>query len=191
MKVAGPDITGTAQAAIVAAIKNTDDATKATLKLVTELLSSSVIDASIGGASVTAAIGNIVSGAIRGTLEVGANVGHAAKGIIIGVLHGTQDTGTPVLDTIRHTAYVVIRDTASLGGDVGGAALGLVAGVIEATKKLGISAEGAAHVAVDGALKAASHVSSITVETVRRAVTRPLNAMKTTIHQEENNYSRK
>ena len=96
---------------------------------------------------------------------------------------GTKEAGTEVLDTISHTAHVAVRDTAQVGGDVGVAATGLVAGAIEGAKELGVSAEKAAAAAAAGALKAAGEVGSTAVDTVRKAVSKPVNGVKVVLKE--------
>jgi hypothetical protein len=91
---------------------------------------------------------------------------------------GTKDAGAAILDTINHTSHAAIQDTAALGGDLEATATGLVEGAIESAKKMGINTEEAAAAAADGALKAAVQVGSTAVETVRKAVTRPVNGGK-------------
>lgn len=54
----------------------------------------------------------------------------------------------------------------------------MVAGAIEGAKKMGVSAEDAATAAANGALKAAGEVGSTAVETVRKAVAKPINGVK-------------
>jgi len=109
---------------------------------------------------------------------VGADLTKAVKGIMLGVLRGTKETGTATLDTISHTAHVAIRDTAEVGGDLEAATTGLVAGAIEGAKEMGVSAEDAASAAANGALKAAGKVDSTAVDTVRKALTKPINGIK-------------
>ena len=72
---------------------------------------------------------------------------------------------------------------APVGGDVGAAATGLVAGAVEGAKELGVSAEHAAAAAADGALKAAGGVGSRAVDTVRKAVTKPINGVKVVLKE--------
>jgi hypothetical protein len=80
---------------------------------------------------------------------------------------------------------VAIRDTAKVGGDVGAAATGLVAGAIEGAKELGVSTEDAAAAAANGALKAAGEVGSTAVDTVRKAVAKPINGVKVVLQEPE------
>jgi hypothetical protein len=87
------------------------------------------------------------------------------------------------LHTVSHTAQVAVRDTAQVGGDLEAATTGLVAGAIEGAKELGITAEDAAAAAADGALKAAGEVGSTAVETVRKAVSKPINGVKVVLKE--------
>ncbi len=50
---------------------------------------------------------------------------------------------------------------------------------------MGVSAEDAAAAAADGALKAAGKVGSTAVETVRKAVTKPINGVKVVLKEPE------
>jgi hypothetical protein len=170
---------------IVAAIVGTGDIVQAMVDTVAQVLAVTIKDTGKVGTSVTDVIADVASGAIRGAVQVGADLGHAAKGIMVGVLHGTKETGAAVLDTISHTSHAAIRDTAALGGDLEAAATGLVEGAIESAKKLGINAEEAAAAAANGALKAAGQVGSTAVETVRKAMTKPLNGVKVELKKPE------
>jgi hypothetical protein len=170
---------------IVAAIVGTGDIVQATVDTVARVLAATIKDTGKVGTSVTDVIADVASGAVRGAVQVGADLGHATKGIMVGVLHGTKETGAAVLDTISHTSHAAIRDTAALGGDLEAAATGLVIGAIEGAKKMGVSAEDAAAAAADGALKAAGQVGSTAVETVRKAVTKPVNGVKVALKEPE------
>jgi hypothetical protein len=102
---------------------------------------------------------------------------------------GASETGAAILDTINHTSHAAIRDTAALGGDLAAAATGLVKGAIESAKKMGLNTEEAAAAAADGALKAAGQVGSTAVESVRKAVTRPVNGVKIELKKIESDAS--
>jgi hypothetical protein len=170
---------------IIAAIMGTGDIVQATVNTVAQILAATIKDTGKVGTSVTDVIADVASGAVRGAVQVRADLGHAAKGIMVGVLRGTKESGVAVLDTISHTSHAAIRDTAALGGDLEAAASGLVEGAIEGAKKMGISAEEAAEAAANGALKAASQAGSTAVETVRKAVTRPVNEIKVVLEKPE------
>jgi hypothetical protein len=171
--------------AVVAAIKGTGDVVQATVNAVTQTLTTTIKDTGQVGTSVTDATADVARGAVRAAVKVGADLGNAAQGIMLGVLRGTKATGSVVLDTISHTAQVAIRDTAAVGGDVEVAATGLVRGAIAGAKELGISAEDAAAAAVNGALKAAGEVGSTALQTVRRAVSKPIDGIKTVPTEKE------
>jgi hypothetical protein len=96
-----------------------------------------------------------------------------------------KETGAAILNTISRTSDAAIRDTAALGGDLAAAATGLVKGAIESAKKMGINTEEAAASAADGALKVAVQVGATAVETVRKAVTRPVNGVKAELKKPE------
>jgi hypothetical protein len=168
---------------IIAAIKGTGDIVHATVDTITKMLATTIKDTGKVGTSVTDAIADVASGAIRGAAQIGADLTQAAKGIMVGVLRGTRVAGTEVMDTISHTAHVAIRDTAEVGGDLEAAATGLVQGAIEGAKEMGVSAEDAASAAANGALKAADKVGAKAVETVRKAVTKPVNGVKAALKE--------
>jgi hypothetical protein len=184
MKIADSGIIETVKTTIIAAIVGTGDILEATIDTVVHILAT-IKDTGKPGASVTNVTADVATGAIRGAVQVGADLAHAAEGIMVGVLRSTKQTGGPALDTISDTAHATIRDTASLGGDLAAAATGLVQGAIEAAKKIGVSAGQAAAAAADGALKAAGQVGSAAVETVRKAVTKPINGVKVVVKEPE------
>jgi hypothetical protein len=185
MKTANSGIIETVKNDIIAAIMGTGDIVQATVDTVAQILATTIKDTGKVGTAVTDVIADVASGAIRGAVQVGADLGHATKGIMVGVLHGTKETGAAVLDTISRTSHAAILDTAALGGDIEAAATGLVDGAIEGAKKMGISAEEAAAAAAKGAMKAAGQVGSTAVETVRRAVTRPVNGVTVALKKPE------
>jgi hypothetical protein len=185
MKTTNSGIIETVKNNIVAAIVGTGDIVQAMVDTVARVLALTIKDTGKVGTSVTDVIADVASGAVRGAVQVGADLGHATKGIMVGVLHGTKETGVAVLDTISHTSHAAIRDTAALGGDLEAAATGLVIGAIEGAKKMGVSAEDAAAAAADGALKAAGQVGSTAVETVRKAVIKPVNGVKVALKEPE------
>ena len=185
MKTPNSGIIETVKNNIVAAIVGTGDIVQAMVDTVAQILAVTIKDTGKVGTSVTDVIADVTSGAVRGAVQVGADLGHAAKGIMVGVLHGTKETGAAVLDTISHTSHAAILDTAALGGDLEAAATGLVIGAIEGAKKMGVSAEDAAAAAANGALKAAGQVGSTAVETVRKAVTKPVNGVMVELSKPE------
>ena len=64
------------------------------------------------------------------------------------------------------------------------AVTGLVAGAIVGAKELGVSAkDAAAAAAADGALKAAGQVGATAVESVRKAVSKPINGVKVVLKE--------
>jgi hypothetical protein len=164
--------------AIVAAITGTRDVVQATVSTITQTLAGRIHDSGQAGTSVTDAIADVARGAVRATVQVGADMGHAAQGIMLGVLRGTKEARAEVTSTISHTAHVAIRDTAAAGGDLEVAATGLVRGAIAGAKELGVSAEDAAAAAASGALKAAGEVGSTALQTVRKAVSKPIAGVK-------------
>ncbi|MCU0786590.1 MAG: hypothetical protein MUC91_00115 [Verrucomicrobia bacterium] len=166
---------------IVAAIKGTGNIVQATVDTVTQTLTTTIKDTAKVGTSAADAVAHVASGAIHGVAQVGADLTQAAQGIMLGVLRGTKQTGKEALDTISHTAQIAIRDTAKVGGDVGAAATGLVVGAIEGAKEIGVSAEDAA--AADGAMKAAGKIGKTAVETVRKAVTKPVHGVKVVLKE--------
>lgn len=96
-----------------------------------------------------------------------------------------KETGAAILDTINRTSNAAIRDAAALGGDLKATANGLVKGAIESGKKLGLNAEEAAVAAANGALAGAGQVGSTAVESVRTAVTKPVNEIKAELKKSE------
>ena len=175
----------TVKNAVVAAIKGTSDVVQATVNTITQTLATTIKDTGQAGTSVTDAVADVARGAVRATVEAGADLGHTAQGIMLGVLRGTKRAGSEVMDTISHTAHVAIRDTALVGGDLEVAATGLVRGAIAGAKELGVSAQGAAAAAASGALKAAGEVGSTALQTVRKAVTKPMNGVKVAPRERE------
>jgi hypothetical protein len=99
------------------------------------------------------------------------------------VLRGTKHVGSEAIDTISHTAGVVIGSTAEVGGKLEHASTGLVEGAIHSAKGISVSAEDAVSAVADGALKAAGKVGSTAVETVRNAVTKTAHGAKVALKQ--------
>ena len=170
---------------IVATVKGSGDVVQATVHTITQTLSTAIKDTGKVGTAITDAVADVASGAVRGTVQVGADLGQAAQGIMLGVLRGTKEAGAEVMHTVGHTAHVAVRDTVEVGGDLEAAATGLVAGAIEGARELGVSAEDAAAAAAHGALKAAGEVGSTVVETVRRAVRKPIKGVKLVLEEPE------
>ena len=177
------EIIETVKDRILAAVKGTGDIAQATVDTITQTLATAIRAPGRVDPAVTAALGDVASGAVHGAAEVGGDLGQPTRGIMLGVLRGSQGEGVQLLDTIRHTAHVAIWDTADVVGDLEAAATGLVAGAIDGAKELGIAIEQAAAAAADGALKAAGQVGSPAVSAVRKAVTKPINGVKVALKE--------
>ena len=184
MRTTTSGIIETVKDKIIAAIVGTGDIFQATTDTVAQILAAANKDTKLG-MSVSDVIADVSSGAVRGAVQVGADVGYAAKGIMMGMLRGTKETGTAVLETISRTSNAAIRDTAALGGDLEAAATGLVVGAIEGTTQMGVSVEEAGAAAADGALKGAGQVGSTAVDTVRKAVIKPLSRVNVALKKPE------
>ena len=157
---------------IMAAITGPANGVSVTAEIVTEIIATTPKDSGLPVVfSVTEAIDDVVSGAICGTIQVAGDLQQAATGIMIGVVRGTKKIGTESLESIIHTAQVMIRETSAGGGDLVAATTGLIDGAIAGAIEAGLSSEDAAMAAADGALKAAGLAGTDIADLVHPAVT--------------------
>ena len=185
-----PEHTGLMEKAknlIMTAITGTTNSAPVTADIVTEIFATTLKDSGLPVVfSVTEVIDDVVSGSVRGAIQVAGDLQQAATGIMIGVIRGTKKTGTESLESIINTAQVMIRETTAGGGDLMAATTGLIDGAIAGAEEIGISAAYAAMAAADGALKAAGKVDSITAaELVHRAVTRVAQHVKLMLNNQK------
>jgi len=177
---------------IVTAIKQTADIFQTTVDAMAKTLETTIQDTRKAGTSVTDAITDAASGAIRATVQGGADrLRHAAKGIMIGVLRVSKTAGAEVMETVRHTAHATIQGAAVFGSELAAVATGLVEGAIAGAKEAGVSIEDAASAAADGAVKAAGKIGTTAVETVRKAVTETAHRAKVVLKQPKATQSKK
>jgi len=120
---------------------------------------------------------HVVTGAVRGALQVGSDLTLIAKGVVMGVARSTRGAAA-ALGAIPEVASGVVREAHELGGNAAAAARGAVEGAIEAAKETGADLTESASRAAEGALQAARTAGPQVLQEVARAVTGKIDGVR-------------